>query len=112
MLHPTSCDPSGLGNRRNHAAHLVGQSPAVPLQYSSSRVSFHRQIAEAILLDSDASDEALERAKDLAEAVNERDEEAAGCEEEQGEGDERGSSARPAEPLRAMLPGWRRECRV
>ena len=38
--------------------------------------------AEAILLDPDASDEALERAKDLAEAVNERDEDLDKCEEE------------------------------
>ncbi len=46
-----------------------------------SSMPFHQLMAEAeaILLDPDAPDEVLERAKDLAEAVNERDEHAPEC---------------------------------
>ncbi len=69
----------------NFASGAVGWDEEVVLEddEGGGSMPFDQLIAEAeaILLDSDASDEALERTKDLAEAVNERGEDLPGCED-------------------------------
>lgn len=89
-------DPRGPGKRSkaeaqvlaawlNFANGAVRWDEVIVLEddQDAGSMSFHQLMAEAetILLDRDALDDALERGKSLAEAVNERDEDLPGCED-------------------------------